>query len=707
MESTIPTAVLRSARENAGLNQANLATRLGVSASVLSRLEKEETTEPAMAWRYLDAIGSAESSAIREFYSLDWRISDRPAFNHPNRDILWEVERALQELQTFEDDPAFDQILARPVHILRNRLMASTHFLLRVDHGIAWIGAISVGKTTALARLMNLLIPDANGLPQSIFPVGRGRTTVCEVVVKAAPAFGIIVESLSNDEIRTLVLELVNGLTTEAGVSTEIDRVLRNMAELRRRPTMESGKRVFVDPIREMLAGGNTVEDVATQILIRLNLAARTQNQIILSERKERGLEWLANNVEKINFGQHSDFSVPRQVTVLLPSKQLRASSYDLRVIDTKGVEGNTTQRADLQGQIDDARTLSLLCTRFEDAPGSVSLAIMRDNLKELGADAVERRRICLLVLPRGDEAIGVRGDGSETSETREEGYFFREEQIRQALATHGLPEIPVLFFDAMRDNPQQLWLEMNKHVAAIRHNYEERARRLVDAATALISNVDAARSQEARTQIAAAVDRLVKSYGQLPPASRAAHQNLIEQLREGHASSIAASMNRRGVWSNFSVHHMLGAGVRGDANARTTDLIVRIDGQLVDLEQQFDHLADIRQLLATLRDDLNDSRQEFLVQALTVGTEAFKPYLEDAHNLWRECASRWGRGAGYRADVAEIIQRWFEETAELGDARKSIDKSLQQAWHEAVLTPLINASRVEDADEDSNLEAA
>lgn len=704
MESTIPTAVLRSARENAGLNQANLAARLGVSASVLSRLEKEETTEPAMAWRYLDAIGSEESAAIREFYSLAWKISERPAFNQPDRDILWEVERALQELQEFEDDPAFDQILARPVHILRNRLTASTHFLLRIDHGIAWIGAISVGKTTALARSTNLLVPDANGLPQSIFPVGRGRTTMCEVVVKAAPAFGIIAESLSNDEIRALVLELVNGLTTEAGVSTEIDRVLRNMAELRRRPIMESGKRVFIDPIREMLAAGNTVEDVVTQILIKLNFATRTQNQIILSDRKERGLEWLANNVERINFGQHPDFSVPGRITVLLPSKQLRASPYDLKVIDTKGVEG-TTQRADLQSQIDDPRTLSVLCTRFEDAPGSISLAIMRD-LKELGTDAVERGRICLLVLPRGDEAIGVRGDGSETSETREEGYFFREQQIRQALATHGLPDVPVLFFDAMRDNPQQFWLELNRHVAAIRRNYQERARRLVGAATALISNVDAARSQEARTQIAAAVDRLVKSYGQLPPASRAAHQNLIEQLREGHASSIAASMNRRGVWSNFSVHHMLGAGVRGDANARTTDLIVRIDGQLVDLEQQFDHLADVRQLLATLRDDLNDSRQEFLAQALTVGTEAFKPYLEDAHDLWRRCASRWGEGAGYRADVAEIIQRWFEETVELGDARRSIDKSLQQAWHEAVLTPLINASRVE-ADEDSDLEAA
>ena len=38
MDQTIPTTVLRAARDSAGLNQAALAGRLGVSGSVLSRL---------------------------------------------------------------------------------------------------------------------------------------------------------------------------------------------------------------------------------------------------------------------------------------------------------------------------------------------------------------------------------------------------------------------------------------------------------------------------------------------------------------------------------------------------------------------------------------------------------------------------------------------------------------------------------------------
>jgi transcriptional regulator with XRE-family HTH domain len=705
MDQTLPTAILRAARESAGLNQAALATRLEVSGSVLSRLEKADTTDRAMAWRYLEAVATPESAAIREFYTLDWRISERPPFHHPDRAILWEVERTLQALESFEQESSFDPILARPVHTLRSRLMSSIRFLYRIDHGIAWIGSIGVGKTTALAYATNLTIANSNGQPQSVFPVGRGRTTVCEVLVKLAPAFGIVVESLSNDDVRTLVSELVGGVIKDGGLSAEHDRVLRSMADLRRRPMTEGGKRAYVDPIREMISAGNTTEDIITQIMVRLNLGARTQNQIILSDKRERGLEWLAENVEKINFGQHPDFSVPARITVLLPSKLLRTSPYDISVADTKGVEGTTTQRPDLQFQIDDPRTLSVLCTRFEDAPGAVPLAFLRD-LGEVGADAIERGRVCLLVLPRGDEALGVRGDSEVISETRDEGYFVREDQIRHALATHNVPEVPVVFYDAMRDNPQPLWQRLNDQVSEIRRNHAERASRLVAASSALIENADAARSQEARVQISAAIDRVVASYRELPSASRAAHQNLIEQIREGHSSSIAASMNRRGAWTNFSVHHMLGVGVRADANARTSDLFIRVDAQLVDLSMQFEQLADVRQMLGALRDELNDRRQEFLAQALTMGGEAFKSYLDDAQDLWRRCMSRWGHGPGYRGEVAEMVQRWFEETVELQDARKSIDRSLQQAWYEVVLRPLVIASRVDD-DETPQLDAA
>src|SRR5205814_1935953 len=98
--------------------------------------------------------------------------------------------------------------------------------------------------------------------------------------------------------------------------------VLRNMAKLNRISRTQDGKRVLEDPIRQMLEG--EIDEIADRILLRMNLSQRTQTQIILSEDKEDGIGWLAENITKINNGQHPSFSVPLRISVLLPRGYLR-----------------------------------------------------------------------------------------------------------------------------------------------------------------------------------------------------------------------------------------------------------------------------------------------------------------------------------------------------------------------------------------------
>ncbi len=232
-----------------------------------------------------------------------------------------------------------------------------------------------------------------------------------------------------------------------------------------------------------------------------------------------------------------------------------------------------------------------------------------------------------------------------------------------------------------------------------MRERYRERARQLASGAEALINDADAAASLEARAQIAASIDRFATRHSELPIQARPAHQNLIEQARVSNASSIAASMARRGGWSNFSVHHLLGVGVRADAAARTTRLFVAIDELLADLETQFEHLAEVSQSVSSLREDVKGWEQEFLGHALALGRVAFKPYLDEANELWRRCVGRWGEGSGYRGEVAEMLQNWFETDGELDSARRSIDSGLNQAWREMVLGCLLAVTRVGDED--------
>lgn len=702
MSGEIPVAVLRAARENAGLTQSQLATRLGITPSVVSRMEKTEHFDRSMAWRYLSAIGTDECGDIREYYEKSWTISDRPSFLHPDRDILWDIEKSLHDLAAFENDEAFDAILARPLGVLRNRLLASAAFLLRTDHNVAWVGAIGVGKTTALSHATGLVLPDDQGL-RSIFPTGSGRTTVCEVLVKVAPTFGLAVECLGVDEVRELVVDLVNGLVKkESGVSAEMDRLLRAMADIHRETVTENGKKRLVDPLKAMLDGGDLPEEIVNRLMTRLNLEVRTANKIILSQEKDRGLEWVADNVAKINFGRHPDFGVPTKITVLLPSKLLSSSPFDVTVLDTKGVEG-TTQRSDLRALIDDPRTLTVLCTRFNDAPGEKPMELLREVV-ETRSDAALRGRIAILALSRGDEALAVRGDDGQNPDTAEEGYLIREEQAYGALSREGLPEVPLFFYDAIRDSSQTVWRELNDRIGAMRERYRERARQLSSAADALIADADAAASLEARALIAKSVDRFAQRHPALPSQARPAHQNLVEQVRSGNASSIAASIARRGGWSNFAVHHLLGVGVRADAAARSHRLFIAVDEFLGDLESQFAHLSDVAQSIASMREDVKEWEQEFLGQALALGRVVFKPHLDAANDLWTRCTSRWGAGGGYRDDVANIMQEWFETDLWLDEARRSIDVGLQQAWREIVMANIVAATRT---DEDEQQEAA
>lgn len=695
MEANLPTAVLRAAREKAGLNQAALAARLEISASVVSRLEKTETVDAAMAHRYLAAVGTDECADIRAYYELDWRISERPSFLHPDRQVLGEIETALQKLEAFESSADFDPILTRPLEDQRRRLLATAQFLFRTDHGIAWIGDIGVGKTTALSRTTNLILTDADGQSRSVFPTGSGRTTVCEVVVKVAPAHGISAKSLGEERVRELVSDLVSGLQGgETGVSAEIERVLRNMADVRRRAvTGPDGRRSYADPIREMLAT-SSVDEVVNRILMLMALGSRTQNQMILSEDKEKGVEWLSENIARINNGQHPGFSVPERITVLLPSRALRSSPFDLSVIDTKGVEV-TTQRADLRSQLDEPRTLVVLCSKFADAPGATPSAIVRE-MRDGGSDAIERGRICLLVLPRDGEARNVRDDAGETPETIEDGYAIRDYQIRQALAADGLPEVPVFFFDAARDDPKAVWSALGAQLQALREGYRDRARRLAGAAVDLIANADVARSQEARTRIAAVVAAAVERASDLPISTRQAHMNLVEQLRLGHQSSICAAVNRRGDWVNFSVNHILGVGVRQDAFNRSKDPLVRLDEALAGLADEFASLTDVVEQLGALRDELADWKQAFLGQAMAVGRAAFRTEMDEAVELWRWCRQQWGAGSGYRERIAAHVQEYFQTEPGLEPARLRVEAGVGQAWRELVLENLAAATRVD-----------
>ena len=69
-------------------------------------------------------------------------------------------------------------------------------------------------------------------------------------------------------------------------------------------------------------------------------------------------------------------------------------------------------------------------------------------------------------------------------------------------------------------------------------------------------------------------------------------------------------------------------------------------------------------------------------------GEEAFSSDLADDAEFWAQCEERWGQGAGYRDDVADMVETWFE-SPEREQLHSSAERKIRSAWSKRVIKPL------------------
>jgi hypothetical protein len=122
--------------------------------------------------------------------------------------------------------------------------------------------------------------------------------TVCEVAIKIAPAYGIAVESMNEGEVRLLVADLVNGVATgKGGLPSELERVIRNMADVRRvtaRSRKLGEKPTTTDHLKDLIDRTGDIDAVIAEVVAKMKLETRTGTQMILSKDTEDSMEWLS-----------------------------------------------------------------------------------------------------------------------------------------------------------------------------------------------------------------------------------------------------------------------------------------------------------------------------------------------------------------------------------------------------------------------------
>jgi transcriptional regulator with XRE-family HTH domain len=691
---------LSTIREAAQLTQAELAKKVTVSPTRISRIESGDVslTEDEMD-QLLREIGTAPAQELREYLDQEWQELERPPFEHPNRKALWLANGLLKKLRHLKSDPELKSVFLRHIEVYENELRTLAANLSATDHSVAFVGSIGVGKSTAICMMADLRVSKEGPLnKQVVLEAGAGGTTICEVHIKNGPGYGLIVQPRSDEAIRfdvadfaEYLLRLTKGaVSTEAGdsqegpgVTKEINRAIRNMsglAEVKRKDST-SGRVIRSDPARDLAVKYPEVKELVVQILSRMNLTLRDQRDVWYPQgTKLSPKAWLQQAFTEINNGRNSQFSLPERIEVIIPDAILQDKELGLRIVDTKGIDGAAT-RADLDKLFDDSRTLVVLCSRFNDAPES-SLQQLLQRIKDAGARDIAVKTT-VLALARPEEAEAVKDNSGLLVEDQSEGYDLKRADVEMHLSRLGLNEIPVEFFNARDDEASPLREFLLARVRSVRSVWGTRITALSKTVDELIVNQKQEQTAVVFRDVMRRLNTWLSKNREIDGIAEQAQQELIKAIQAAHWRSVWASIRRRGEWYNLDYYYQIGFGARTIAakyvlkKAREFEVIIQ---NLLD----DDDLSPAHDMLDQVKRVLRSSADELLKRMEIVGKTAFENDLRSDTAFWNELGNV--SGLGYKDNIADTSKRWFKLNERLSKHVFVKDKIIE-SWQEILAT--------------------
>ena len=317
----------------------------------------------------------------------------------------------------------------------------------------------------------------------------------------------------------------------------------------------------------------------------RLRLWERKTRRIWYSQTSETSpLRWMQKTFIEINNGRRPDITLPRLIDVVIPDDVLSEATFGLTLVDTKGVD-QTAVRPDLEIRLRDPRTLTVLCTRFNEAPGPTMQRFL-EHAQDTLPEGVFKERVLLLVLPRPDEARAVKDDTGEMVESDDEGYELKRDQAEATLRRIGVGELPITFFNATTDAPDGLRGCLVDRVEDIRSGYSRRIESVCDAIDRMVENPEVEAAQAAQKAVRKRLAIFCDQHNALPGRKRVLHGELVKAFRTLNARTVWATTRRRGGWYNLDVFFHLGRGGAAGANLRSRSALHGLE------EMRFQHVG-------------------------------------------------------------------------------------------------------------------
>lgn len=682
-------------REEAGLSQKDLAGSIRMSPTLLSRVESgERSMKPDELGRALTAIGSEAAEMFKETVGRVWECLPKPPPGHPGEPILWEAEQVLREIESrLKDDILVSS--ANLLSRLKDELHRAARLVAGTEHRLAFVGQIGVGKSTAICRAAGLEVHDKGiGVAVPVLECGGGNVTICAVRLKEGLGYGIQIEPLGREEIEREVREFAVLLKEQPGPSDddgdgsaafgttrEIERAIRNMTGLTKkvRGLDDKAPGKYRDPAKDLAEISVSTDTLSIEVMAKMGLDSRRRRDIWYSPKmSEDPLTWVKANFEKINNGRHPDFSIPKLVTVTVPRPILDETSFSIELVDTKGID-RTAERSDLEDLFSDPNAAVVMCSRFADIPASpIQQLLERARLN--GHSSLEHKGV-VLGLVRPDEAWSVKDDTGIAAESVETGYELKGDDAQITLQSIGFSDLRVEFFNAKEDSPDGFREVLRELVRGLRGHHQSELQSVINDAHSLFENFQGEEQLEVMRMAAEHIRSWLDSNRFLEPSKLGSpERRLLRAIQREHPSTVRASVRREGEWVHFEYPYYLRIGVRSAARDVALNKFERLLEKIDELSE-VESLAKASSLLGDIRRTTNAGIADLKAKCNLLGNRIHSHHMKKDSDLWDKCHQRWGRGSGYRDDVATYHEDWFDTQ----DFRTEMAQLIQQVWDETL----------------------
>lgn len=537
----------------------------------------------------------------------------------------------------------------------------SESYLDDKNHKIAFIGNVGAGKTTSICHLLGLV---SNGTP--VLSTGSGRTTLCEVHLKHSQQAMIDVEPYTNDEVQSFLLDFALYLKSDNSdadqegfkLSAEVERAIRNMLDLKIERKKVDGKRIATD-FAKVFAKDFSRDELINEFNKIIKLEQRTQT-CFENGGSEPNLEWLNNTFKQINSATQPNVSLAKKITLYVPELNINSGDFTLTFVDTKGVD-QTVNRVDLDQCLTDDRTLSVFCTRFNDAPDQ-TCSRMIDSAIQAGLKSRINSESALLVLDRAGEAEDVM-DYEEAVGDKEDGRDIKADQISSELSQKfAVNELDIQFFDAKQDEPTDLLTLLIGKVSALREHHQARLAEISNSVNEIELELKSESAELAKRQVKMTLEPWLKKSRASTPTLNEFFLPLVKTIsaKGTYAASVRASVNRSGDWHNLDYYQEIASGARAQCVNKIypvkSDLNTLIENMLAQNELQPAH-----SLLKQLRNTTDIRIDEIAQLALSKGRSAYESTMKTDKVFWNILYREWGQGAGYKDRVSQKTHDWFK----------------------------------------------